>query len=80
MAIHAVATEHVDECPLLQARIFDYNYLRWETTYFLDRFVVGLRKRQVTGRPSTWSFIVSRSASTGTPAASSIATSSVRTS
>ena len=46
MAIHAVATEHVDECPLFQARIFDYNYLRWETTYFLDRFVVGLRKRR----------------------------------
>ena len=50
VAIHAVATEHVDECPLLQARIFDYNYLRWETTYFLDRFVVGLRKRPVDDR------------------------------
>ena len=50
VAIHAMATEHVDECPLLQARIFDYNYLRWETTYFLDRFVVGLRKRQVENR------------------------------
>jgi NDP-sugar pyrophosphorylase family protein/aminoglycoside/choline kinase family phosphotransferase len=50
VAIHAVATEHVDECPLLQARIFDYNYLRWETTYFLDRFVVGLRQREVENR------------------------------
>jgi NDP-sugar pyrophosphorylase family protein/aminoglycoside/choline kinase family phosphotransferase len=52
VAIHAVATEHVDECPILQARIFDYNYLRWETTYFLDRFVVGLRRLPVENRPA----------------------------
>jgi NDP-sugar pyrophosphorylase family protein/aminoglycoside/choline kinase family phosphotransferase len=52
VAIHAVATEHVDECPILQARIFDYNYLRWETTYFLDRFVIGLRRLQLENRPA----------------------------
>src|SRR5207249_4289914 len=44
------ATRHVHECPLLQARIFDYNYFRWETTYFLDRFVVGARKLEIAKR------------------------------
>jgi NDP-sugar pyrophosphorylase family protein/aminoglycoside/choline kinase family phosphotransferase len=52
LAIHATATDHVDECPILAARIFDYNYLRWETTYFLDRFVDGLRKRRIENRPA----------------------------
>ncbi|HXY55042.1 MAG TPA: sugar phosphate nucleotidyltransferase [Nitrospirota bacterium] len=41
---HTRVTEHVHECPLLQARIFDYDYLLWETGYFLERFVVGLKK------------------------------------
>jgi NDP-sugar pyrophosphorylase family protein/aminoglycoside/choline kinase family phosphotransferase len=41
---HTRVTEHVHECPLLQARIFDYDYLRWETGYFLERFIIGLRK------------------------------------
>src|SRR5262249_38298007 len=40
------------ECLLLKTRIFDYDYLRWETTYFLDRFVAGLRKRQIANRPA----------------------------
>jgi NDP-sugar pyrophosphorylase family protein/aminoglycoside/choline kinase family phosphotransferase len=42
--LHAKATENIQECPLLQARIFDYDYLRWETGYFLERFVLGLKK------------------------------------
>jgi NDP-sugar pyrophosphorylase family protein/aminoglycoside/choline kinase family phosphotransferase len=42
--LHTRVTEQVHECPLLQARIFDYDYLRWETSYFLERFVVGLKK------------------------------------
>ncbi len=41
--LHSTVTAHVHECPLLQARIFDYDYLRWETGYFLDRFVIGLK-------------------------------------
>jgi len=44
VTLHATATRHVHECPPLQTRIFDYDYLRWETTYFLDRFVRGLRQ------------------------------------
>jgi aminoglycoside/choline kinase family phosphotransferase len=35
---------------LLQARIFDYDYLRWETGYFLDRFVLGLKKTPLKSR------------------------------
>jgi NDP-sugar pyrophosphorylase family protein/aminoglycoside/choline kinase family phosphotransferase len=41
--IHTVATEHISECPLLRDRIFDYEYLRWETDYFIERFVCGIR-------------------------------------
>lgn len=48
--LHTEATDHISECPLLRARIFDYDYLRWETTYFLDRFVLGLKKIDVEDR------------------------------
>ncbi len=50
VTLHTTATQHVHECLLLKTRIFDYDYLRWETTYFLDRFVAGLRKRENTNR------------------------------
>jgi NDP-sugar pyrophosphorylase family protein/aminoglycoside/choline kinase family phosphotransferase len=52
VTIHTSATDRVSECPLLKTRIFDYDYFRWETTYFLDRFVVGLRKLSIEGRPA----------------------------
>jgi NDP-sugar pyrophosphorylase family protein len=42
--LHGHASEHVHDCPLLESRVFDYAYLRWETSYFLERFVIGLRK------------------------------------
>jgi aminoglycoside/choline kinase family phosphotransferase len=42
--LHTRVTEQVHECPLLQERLFDYDYLRWETSYFLERFIVGLKK------------------------------------
>jgi hypothetical protein len=48
VTLHTTATRHVHECLLLNARIFDYDYLRWETTYFLDRFVRGLRRLEIT--------------------------------
>jgi NDP-sugar pyrophosphorylase family protein/aminoglycoside/choline kinase family phosphotransferase len=50
IALHSLATEHVHECPMLQERIFGYDYLRWETSYFLDRFVVGLHKSLLESR------------------------------
>ncbi len=41
--IHTTATAHVHECPLLHGRTFDYEHLRWETSYFLERFLHGIR-------------------------------------
>ena len=40
--MHTVVTEHITECTLLQNRIFDYEHLRWETSYFMERFVEGI--------------------------------------
>ncbi|HAR46801.1 MAG: hypothetical protein A2X56_02540 [Nitrospirae bacterium GWC2_57_13] len=45
--LHAGSTAYVQDCPLLGERIFDAEYLRWETSYFLDRFVIGLRGMEV---------------------------------
>ncbi|HEV8640815.1 MAG TPA: phosphotransferase [Methylomirabilota bacterium] len=52
VTLHTTATRHVHECLLLKTRIFDYDYFRWETTYFLDRFVTGLRQHAITNRPA----------------------------
>jgi NDP-sugar pyrophosphorylase family protein len=41
--IHGDLTDHLPECPLLQERVFDYEHLRWETAYFIERFVGGLK-------------------------------------
>ena len=41
--MHTAVTEHITECPLLQNRVFDYEHLRWETSYFIERFVEGIR-------------------------------------
>jgi NDP-sugar pyrophosphorylase family protein/aminoglycoside/choline kinase family phosphotransferase len=43
---HTTATRHVSECPLLQQRVFDYDHLRWETRYFLERFIGGIKHIQ----------------------------------
>ncbi len=40
--IHTTVTEHISECPLFQGRVFDYDHLRWETSYFIERFVQGI--------------------------------------
>ncbi len=42
--LHAKATERVSECPILEERIFDYDHFRWETEYFMERFVEGARR------------------------------------
>jgi aminoglycoside/choline kinase family phosphotransferase len=44
-------TEHISECPLLQKRIFDYEHLRWETGYFVERFVEGVSKIKTDNLP-----------------------------
>lgn len=38
LSIHSLI-ENISECPLLRERVFDYNYFRWETDYFIERFV-----------------------------------------
>ncbi len=43
--LHTRAYRGIGECPLLAARRFDYDHLRWETDYFLERFVKGLPGR-----------------------------------
>jgi NDP-sugar pyrophosphorylase family protein/aminoglycoside/choline kinase family phosphotransferase len=45
--LHGPVSDHVSECPSLAGRIFDYDYLRWETAYFLDGFIKGLNGRDV---------------------------------
>jgi len=41
LSLHTLATAHAAECPLLESRVFDHEHLRWETDYFLERFVQG---------------------------------------
>jgi len=50
--LHSRVTRHIHECPLLRDRVFGYDYLRWETSYFLDRFVTGLQKVVLKNRPA----------------------------
>ena len=45
--LHCEVTEHVSDCPALADRIFDYAYLRWETDYFAERFLRGLKKMDI---------------------------------
>jgi NDP-sugar pyrophosphorylase family protein len=40
--IHTELTENISECPLLRERIFNYEHLRWETGYFVERFIRGI--------------------------------------
>ena len=45
--LHGETSDHVSECGTLASRIFDYDYLRWETGYFVDRFIKGHRKTHI---------------------------------
>lgn len=42
--LHGHATRRIHGCPALQERVFNYDHFRWETTYFLEQFVSGLRQ------------------------------------
>ncbi len=46
LLIHIKATRHISECHVLKERIFDYDHLRWESDYFIERFVIGIRNIQ----------------------------------
>jgi len=41
-ALHTRAYRDAKKHPLLREKIFDYEHLRWESAYFLERFVSGL--------------------------------------
>ena len=43
VTLQTTAADHLSECPLLKERVFDYDHLRWETGYFLERFVLGIK-------------------------------------
>lgn len=45
--IHTNASKHVSDCPMLKNRTFDYEYYRWETDYFMERFVQGVKNIEI---------------------------------
>lgn len=47
LLLHIEASRHVSKCPVLKERIFDYDHLRWESDYFIERFVIGIRNIEV---------------------------------
>ncbi len=42
--IQAEAAPRITECPMLLERVFDYGYLRWETSYFMERFIKAIKQ------------------------------------
>ncbi len=44
LLIHIDATRHVRECRCLEERIFDYEHFRWESSYFMEMFVEGIKR------------------------------------
>jgi aminoglycoside/choline kinase family phosphotransferase len=50
--LHGHATRSIHDCPALRGRVFNYDHFRWETTYFLEQFVSGLRQI-ITPEPDT---------------------------
>ncbi|RJQ46313.1 MAG: hypothetical protein C4538_06845 [Nitrospiraceae bacterium] len=45
--IHTNVTDYAAECLPLKNRLFDYKYFRWETDYFAERFLEGIRSLKV---------------------------------
>jgi len=44
--LHMDVIERIDECPLLLERVFDRDHFRWETQYFLERYLRDYRNVQ----------------------------------
>lgn len=42
--IHINATRYISECPILKERTFDDEHFRWESDYFIERFVKQLKR------------------------------------
>jgi NDP-sugar pyrophosphorylase family protein/tRNA A-37 threonylcarbamoyl transferase component Bud32 len=49
--LHTFATDHVEVCPLLRNRIFDFEYFRWETDYFIENYIDGIRNMKADNIP-----------------------------
>jgi NDP-sugar pyrophosphorylase family protein/aminoglycoside/choline kinase family phosphotransferase len=47
ISIHSGTYQHTAACPLLQKRLFDYEHLRWETSYFVENFVEGCMSMRI---------------------------------
>jgi len=45
--LHTKVSDNVSDCLLLRSRVFDAEHLRWETDYFIKRFVSGLRGMEI---------------------------------
>lgn len=45
--IHTITAERIAGCPLIMERIFDYDHFLWETRYFIDSFVHGLKRAEI---------------------------------
>lgn len=49
--VHTKVSEDISTCPLLKSRVFDYDHFRWETDYFIKRFVDGVRNINIRNLP-----------------------------
>jgi NDP-sugar pyrophosphorylase family protein len=45
--MHTRAAENSGDCQRIEERVFDYEHFRWETDYFINMFVKGLRNISV---------------------------------
>lgn len=45
--IHSIKKNQVNGCPLLKDRVFDHEYFRWETEYFLSEFIQGIQNIEI---------------------------------
>ncbi|MCX8031485.1 MAG: phosphotransferase [Thermodesulfovibrionales bacterium] len=42
--LHTLSPENISKCLFIKERVFDYEHLRWESRYFLERFLRDVRK------------------------------------
>ncbi len=46
LLIHVKAARHIHKCPEINLRVFDYDHLRWESDYFMKRFLFDIKNIQ----------------------------------
>ncbi|MEK6691278.1 MAG: sugar phosphate nucleotidyltransferase [Nitrospirota bacterium] len=45
--LHTKATKNISRCHFIKDRLFNYGHLRWETDYFIERFVRGVKNIEI---------------------------------